>query len=111
MVNKNRTIPSPQRIKVVSYSHALILVNNLCSFLGLIRYYCNYVKGYAKAITSLFELKKKDVDFRWTPICEGIFKTLKKALIGAPILYRPNFSKAFILDVDWSIRGVGTILF
>jgi hypothetical protein len=87
------------------------LVNNLCSFLGLIRYYCNYVKGYAKAITSLFELKKKDVDFRWTPICEGIFKTLKKALIGAPILYRPNFSKAFILDVDWSIRGVGTILF
>jgi hypothetical protein len=36
---------------------------------------------------------------------------LKKALIGAPILYRPNFSKAFILDVDWSIRGVGTILF
>jgi hypothetical protein len=51
------------------------------------------------------------VDFRLTPICEGTFKTLKKALIGAPILYRPNFSNAFKLDVDWSIRGVGTILF
>jgi hypothetical protein len=73
----------------------------------LTRYYYNYVKGYAKVVTSLFELKKKDVDFKWTPICEGTFKTLKKALIGAPIFY----SKAFILDVDWSIRVVGTILF
>jgi hypothetical protein len=111
VVNKNGTIPSPQRFKVVSYSHVLILVNNMCAFLGLTRYYCNYVKGYAKVDTSLFELKKKDVDFRWTPICEGTFKTFKKTLIGAPMFYRPNFSKAFILDVDWSIRGVGTILF
>jgi hypothetical protein len=87
------------------------LVNNLCTFLELTRYYYNYVKGYAKVVISLFELKKKNVDFRWTPICEGTLKTLKKALIGAPILYRPNFSKSFILDVDWSIRGVGTILF
>jgi len=111
VVNMNGTIPNTQRIEVVSYSNFLILVNNLCTFLGLTRYYYNYVNGYAKVVISLFELKKKNVDFRWTPICEGTFKTLKKALIGAPILYRPNFSKSFILDVDWSIRGVGTILF
>jgi hypothetical protein len=111
VVNKNGTIPSLQRIKVFSYSHVLILVNNMCTFLGLTRYYCNYVKGYAKVVTSLFEQKKKDVDSRWTPICEGTFKALKKTLIRALILYRPSFSKALVLDVDWSIRGVGTILF
>ncbi len=110
VANKNGTIPSPQNIKIVFHFHVLILVNNMFTFLGLTRYYCNYVKGYAKVVTSLFELKKKDMDFRWTPICEGTFKTLKKALIGVPILYRPNFSKALVLDMDWSIRGVGTIL-
>jgi hypothetical protein len=54
VVNKNGTIPSPQRIKVVFYSHVLILVNNLCSFLGLTRYYYNYVKGYAKLLLLYF---------------------------------------------------------
>jgi hypothetical protein len=36
--------------------------------------------------------------------------TCKKALITTPILYRPDFNKVFILDVDWSFRGVGAIL-
>lgn len=32
------------------------------------------------------------------------------ALAQAPILIRPNFIKILILDVDWSIKGVGTII-
>ncbi len=35
---------------------------------------------------------------------------MKKALIGAPILVRPNFQEPFFLDVDWSTKGVGAIL-
>jgi hypothetical protein len=31
----------------------------LCAFLGLIRYYKNYIKGYANIIVHLFELTKK----------------------------------------------------
>jgi hypothetical protein len=31
-------------------------------------------------------------------------------LVEAPILIRPIFNKPFILDVNWSIQGVGTIL-
>jgi len=30
--------------------------------------------------------------------------------VKAPVLVKPNFNKLFILNVDWSIRGVGTIL-
>jgi hypothetical protein len=35
---------------------------------------------------------------------------LKRRLVEAPILVKPDFNKPFILDVDWSIRVVGTIL-
>jgi hypothetical protein len=35
---------------------------------------------------------------------------LRTALIRAPILIRPDFKKAFCLDVDWSPKGVGAIL-
>jgi hypothetical protein len=31
-------------------------------------------------------------------------------LIEAPILVKLDFNKPFILDVDWSIKGVGVIL-
>jgi hypothetical protein len=31
-------------------------------------------------------------------------------LVKAPILVQPNFPKAFILDVDWSTKGVGVIM-
>ncbi len=31
-------------------------------------------------------------------------------MIEAPILVRPDFERPFILDVNWSIRGVGLVL-
>ncbi len=36
--------------------------------------------------------------------------TLKKRLMESLVLTRPNFSQSFILDVDWSIKGVWAIL-
>jgi hypothetical protein len=43
-------------------------------------------------------------------MCQTTFIALKKRLVDALVLVRPDFNKPFILDVDWSIRGVGTIL-
>jgi hypothetical protein len=38
------------------------------------------------------------------------FIALKRILVETLVLVRPDFNKLFILDVDWSIRGVGAIL-
>jgi hypothetical protein len=46
----------------------------------------------------------------WRPIFQGAFATLKKQLAESPALTRPDFSQPFILDADWSIKGVGAIL-
>jgi len=35
---------------------------------------------------------------------------LKKRLTESHVLTRPDFSQPFIMDVDWSIKGVGAIL-
>jgi hypothetical protein len=59
---------------------------------------------------TLFALTKKDVDFIWSEDCQRAFDALKRTLIGAPILVRPNFRESFFLDVDWSTKGVGAIL-
>jgi hypothetical protein len=34
---------------------------------------------------------------------------LKRALVKTPILIRPDFTKLFILDVDWQTRDAGAI--
>jgi hypothetical protein len=58
----------------------------------------------------LFVLTKKNVAFVWNLDCQQAFEALKKKLVDAPILVRPDFKKPFCLDVDWSIKGVGAIL-
>jgi hypothetical protein len=38
------------------------------------------------------------------------FQELKKCLTLIPILVRPDFTKMFILDVNYSTKGVGVVL-
>jgi hypothetical protein len=87
-----------------------MIVTNVRAFLGLIRYYRNFVHGYAKIIMLLFYLTKKDQSFLWTPACQEAFDTLKFRLIKATILVRLDFERPFILDVDWSVKRVGSVL-
>jgi hypothetical protein len=83
---------------------------NVRSFFGLTGYYRRFIRGYSKLAGPLFELTKKDVVFVWNQDYQNAFDALKRALIGAPILMRPNFKDPFVLDVDWSTKGVGAIL-
>ncbi len=78
--------------------------------LGLTQYYKNFIRGYAKIVVPFFDLTKKDQSFLWTPVYERAFDTLKFKLIEGPILIRLDFQGPFILDVDWSIKGIGSVI-
>jgi hypothetical protein len=79
------------------------------AFLGLISYYKNYVKGYSCKAIPLFELTKKDFIFKWNFNCQKVFEIIKSTLVSALIFVKPNFTRAFILDVDWSTHKIGAI--
>ncbi len=110
VVSKEGTRPDPSKIDGVRGFSAPTTVVNVRSFLGLTGYYRRFIKGYSKLASPLFELTKKDVVFVWNQDCQKAFDALKKALVGAPILVKPNFKEPFYLDVDWSTKGVGVIL-
>ena len=48
--------------------------------------------------------------FEWTMKHQEAFDALKEALSTAPVLGYPNFSREFILEIDASLNGLGTIL-
>jgi hypothetical protein len=98
-------MPNTLKIKAKEKFMIHVYVTNVYAFLRLTR----YIKGHAKIVVPLFELTKKDVVFKWVPICQKALDALRKTLIQALILYRPDFNKTFILDINWSTQGVGAI--
>ncbi len=110
VVSKEGTRPDPGKVEAVWGFPKPTSITNVRSFLGLTGYYRKYVKGYSKLAGPLFELTKRDVIFVWNQDCQRAFDALKKALMEAPILVRPNFKEPFCLNVDWSTKGVGAIL-
>jgi hypothetical protein len=55
-------------------------------------------------------LLKKDVAWTWSEKAKEAFDTFKEKLSKFPILRRPNFSKVFILHINWNALGIGVIL-
>jgi hypothetical protein len=111
VVSDEGTKPDPGKVDAVVHFPVPKTVTNIRSFLGLIGYYQNYVRGYSRLAAPLFELTKKDVAFVWNSDCHQAYEALNKTLVATPVLVRPDFRKPFCLDVDWSLKGVGAILF
>jgi hypothetical protein len=100
VVNKEGTKPNLGKIDAVLRFPEPMTITNVRSFLGLTGYYRKYIRGYSRMASPLFELIKKDVAFVWNQNYQRAFDDLKRALVEAPILVRPDFKEPFCLDVD-----------
>jgi hypothetical protein len=58
----------------------------------------------------LTQLLRKAKTFQWTPTTETAFRTLKDALVNAPVLALPDFTQSFVIDTDACQYGVGAVL-
>jgi hypothetical protein len=83
--------------------------HTLRSFIGLCKNYRISVQDFNTIAHPLYALLKKDVAWTWSEEAQEAFNTLKEKLSGFPILRKLDFSKVFILHIDWSALGISVI--
>ena len=110
IVSRLGTQPDPDKISAVQNFPVPKKLKDLRSFLGLANYYRRFVKDFSKIAHPLTKLLRKNEKFIWSPACHSAFTLLKHALVSAPILRFPDFSKPFELYVDASLEGLGMTL-
>jgi len=72
--------------------------------------YINLTVNFAKNTANLRALTREGVEFQFSKECEAEFESIKKRLIGQPVMSFPDFSRRFILTTDACKEGYGAIL-
>lgn len=83
---------------------------NIRQFLGKINFYLEYIPNHARILEPLYNLLRKNIDFKWSEICQNSFQNVKEYLCSAPALAIFDPEAPIYILTDASIEGVGAIL-
>ena len=100
----------PAKVSAILDWPAPQTVKELQSFLGLANYYNRFLCTFANIAVPLHALLCKDAPFAREFAQEKAFNVVKSALVSAPVLQLPDFSRDFVVDVDASDIAIGTVL-
>lgn len=100
----------PTKITAVTNWPVPVNLKQLRGFLGLTGYYRRFIKNYGMLSKPLTTLLKKGTPFQWTSQTQAAFDLLKSALVQAPVLAVPDYSKQFVIETDASDLGIGAVL-
>ena len=102
--------PNPRLVTAVKEFPVPRNAREVRQFLGLSSYYRRFIPLFAKIARPLHELTRNGAEFVWNRECQAAFDTLAGKLVQAPVLAYPSFDKAFTLETDASIEGIGAVL-
>lgn len=95
VVSSQGLATDPSKIEAIRDWPAPTDIKQLHSFLGMAGYYRKFVQHFAILARPLTDMLKKGSMFVWTPAHDTAFTAIKQALITAPVLALPDFSKQF----------------
>ena len=94
--------PVPAKTEAIKAMHPPVNLKQVCAFLGLVGYYREFIKNFAKIAKPLTVLTHIDIKFEWKDTHHCAFMKLKDAIIKAPILRYLDTTKPYIVYTDTS---------
>ena len=85
--------PLPSKTQAINSMYPPKTVKQVPAFLGLIRYYRNFIRNFAKKAKPLILLTHQKANIEWTPIHHTAFLPLKESVTEAPNLCYPDPTK------------------
>jgi RNase H-like domain found in reverse transcriptase/Reverse transcriptase (RNA-dependent DNA polymerase) len=96
---------------LAAWPWVLSLVKQVRSTLGVLGYQQPFIPHFVHLACPLTQLLKKGKSFEWTPECTRALDELITIVTSDPVLYQPDYTKAFTLEVDASQYATGAILY
>ena len=100
----------PAKVSAVTSWPAPETQKQLQCFLGFANFYRRFIRGFCSIASPLSALTSPKIPFRWSDEAQDSFNTLKTRFTTNPILQIAEPERQFILEVDASSVGVGTVL-
>ena len=94
--------PLPSKTYAIQHMQPPTTPKQVWAFLGLVRYYRKFIKGFAKIAKPLTLLPRQQVKFEWTSVHHTAFLHLKEAIVQAPTLHYPDPDKNYIVYTNAS---------
>lgn len=110
IIDANGRRPNEAKVQAIVNMPEPYDVATVKSFLGMINYYCQFVKEMRSLRAPLDKLLCKDVKFEWTSKCRESFYKAKQILLSDLLLahYDPNMD--IKVAADASIYGLGAVI-
>ena len=100
----------PEKTKAIDEYPPPKNLRQLRRFLGMVGWYARFLENLSEDKVLLCDLLKKDSKWQWTSEHQQAFERVKKNLVSAPVLIRPDFSQPFQLHCDASDYAIGAVL-
>ncbi|QRW17323.1 Retrotransposable element Tf2 protein [Rhizoctonia solani] len=85
-------------------------VKNIQEFLGFVNFYRRFIPNFGNMAQPLYNLLKKDSNWRWESAEQQSFDGLKKCLTSAPLLLQPDTTRQFYVECNALDYATGAIL-
>ena len=110
LLDKEGLRPDPEKVAPILEYPTPRNIKQLRRFLGMVGWYARLIKDESSIKIPLVKLLRKSKEWQWGEDQEEAFETLKRALITAPVLAGPDFSKPFMVQCDASNFAIGAVL-
>lgn len=113
LVDGNGLRTDPEKISTMLNYPRPRTVTEIKRFVGMCSWYRRFISHFSSLVSPLNDLlkgRKKKQQITWTSEAEDAFVKIKQALVSAPILRSPDFSKTFTIQCDASDTGLGGVL-